>query len=289
MLAMMRSRLLIGLLLWPVSASAQNEDDLADQNKKLMQQLEATRTVITVLDARAAKAELENESLSAELERNRQRIAQLERKLNESFDQSSQSGSASESLLAEMEQLRRSHRQQVADLESRINALRESNNQEEKAEEQSSAELDTLENRNGWVAQLLGYHRGYADATRTVEISARDEQQSGALTEALKTTVGQDFTVPDLTHFAMLLVGGQIASINGVATGRIIYHNEDGNPLEFWVVQRQGRSSQVYFGENHGLNIVHWASENAEYVLIGPLAWDDFAPIAGDLYQRYGL
>ncbi|MGI9493197.1 MAG: hypothetical protein ACR2QF_12425 [Geminicoccaceae bacterium] len=264
-------------------------NDLADQNKKLMQQLEATRTVISVLDKRSAEAELEKEALATEMQQVRERNIELERELDASRGKSDQSSRVHEQLRVEMEQLRQNHQRRVADLQGEIDALRETGHQPTPSGEPSPGEFDDLQYRSGWIAQLLGYHRGFVDATRNLGIGAREEQASKALSRQLSATVGRDFEVPDLSSFGMPFVGGHVTSINGVATGRILYRNAEGNPLEFWIVQRSGQRSQVYFGENDDLNIVHWAGADTEFALIGPMAWSELAPIAGELYQRYGM
>jgi anti-sigma factor RsiW len=285
----MRRIFLIGLLFGPALASAQSANDLADQNKKLMQQLEATRTVITVLDARAAEAGREKEVLAAEMRQVVERNAALERELDASAEKTNQSSRTNEQLRAEMEQLRQTHQRRVADLESKIDALQESGHQPDPASESSLGELDDLQYRSGWIAQLLGYHRGFVDASRNLGISAREEQASKALTKQITATISRNFEVPDLTAFGMPFVDGHVTPINGVATGRILYRNAEGTSLEVWLVQRSGQRSQVYFGENDDLKIVHWAGADTEFALIGTMAWGELAPIAGELYQRYGM
>lgn len=62
----------------------QPTSSLADDNVKLMQQLEATSTVLAIIDTQAAKTAMEKEILAAKAEQDRQHIAALESELSKS-------------------------------------------------------------------------------------------------------------------------------------------------------------------------------------------------------------
>lgn len=263
----------------------QRAGNLADENLKLLQQLEATRTVLTILDEQATEVGGEREILAAKAEENRQRVVELERELSASHEKSYQADLANEKLKVEIDELRQGSQHQVDTLESKLSVLEKENEQLRRTNEQPTAKEETLQPQSNWVARLLGYHRGYIDAASQMEISAEEEWENKALTKRLETALGQGITVPDLAALGMVFVGGHVTPINGAATGRIVYQDTDGNQLEFWLAPRRGQSSSVNFGQSGELNIVHWQGANTEYALIGSVAWEELAPIAGKLHQ----
>lgn len=257
--------------------------NLEDENRRLAQELDATRTVLTILDEQATEVVRERGILAAKAGENSQRVIALERELSASLEKSYQFDRANELLTAEVDELRQS----IAALESKLSASQEKNNQLNRANKLLTAEQETQQPRSGWIARLLGYHRGYIDAVSKVEISAGEERERKTLTKKLETALGRDFSVPDLAALGAVFVGGHVASISGAATGRIVYRHTDGNPLEFWLVARRGQSSNVNFGQNGELNIVHWQGNDSEYALISSVAWSELAPIAGKLHRLY--
>ncbi|MEL6961840.1 MAG: hypothetical protein AAFO01_03740 [Pseudomonadota bacterium] len=261
----------------------QNKSDLVDQNEALRQQLEATRKVLAIFDAQAAEALRENELLVAEAEQSRQRITSLERELSTAVETIKSAKRDNDILLAELVQLR----QQTTKLGSSDATVGDGDPEHILPAKKPVIKKASHQSRADWIAELIGYHPASFDVSREVEISAHQEKLDEALTKHFQTTFGPNFALPNLDAFGVSLIGGHVTTINGAETGRIVYRDADNNTLDFWLVSKSGRASQVSFGEQNDLNFVHWGENHMAYALIGPLAWRNLAPIAGELHQRF--
>ena len=56
--------------------------------------------------------------------------------------------------------------------------------------------LETLRRQTGWLAQVAGYHIGYAGKPREVEVSANEQTDSQALSKWLSNELGRSITIP---------------------------------------------------------------------------------------------
>jgi len=149
------------------------------------------------------------------------------------------------------------------------------------------AETEDLRKQNSWIAQVLGYHRGYAGTPREVEVSAAEQSEKQALTKWFRATFGQSFTIPNLE--GLTFIGGRIFFVNGVPTGQIAYHDQKGRLTGFCFTRGpNGQAIPVAEGRDDDLNIAYWLEDGWQYVLVG---WEDhrqLTPLAVELQQSYG-
>lgn len=119
------------------------------------------------------------------------------------------------------------------------------------------AEAEDLRKQNSWIAQVLGYHRGYAGTMREVEVSAKAERDQQMLTRWFRNTFGQSFTIPDLE--GLTFIGGRVFFVNGVPTGQIAYHDQQGRLTGFCFTRGpNGQQIPVSAGHDDDLNMAYW-------------------------------
>ena len=149
------------------------------------------------------------------------------------------------------------------------------------------AETGDLRKQNSWIAQVLGYHRGYAGNMREVEISAEAERDQQMLTKWFRNTFGRSFSIPELD--GLTFVGGRIFFVNGVPTGQIAYHDEQGRLTGFCFTRGpQGQQIPVSEGQDDDLNIAYWLKDGWQYVMVGWADRRQLTPLAIQLQLTYG-
>ncbi len=162
-------------------------------------------------------------------------------------------------------------------------------NQLSQANEHLLAEVEDLRLKSDWVAQVVGYHRGYAGTRYEVEISAEEQRNEQALTTWMKNVLGKDFTVPDLSGKGMTFVGGRVFFVNGVATGQFAYHDDQGRLTGFCLTpSEEGKGDAWRVGKSGRLNAIYWQKKGFQYVLVGDADPKVLASIAKDLHKAYG-
>ena len=151
------------------------------------------------------------------------------------------------------------------------------------------AEAERLRLRSDWVAQVVGYHRGYAGTPHEVEISAEEQRNEQALTKWMKNVLGKDFAVPDLSEAGMTFVGGRVLFVNGVATGQFAYHDDQGRLTGFCLTpSADGQENGWRVGQSGDLNAIYWQKKGYQYVVVGYTEPATLAPIAAKLQKTYG-
>ena len=151
------------------------------------------------------------------------------------------------------------------------------------------AEAGRLRLRSDWVAQVVGYHRGYAGTPHEVEISAEEQRNEQALTKWMKNVLGEDFAVPDLSEAGMTFVGGRVLFVNGVATGQFAYHDDQGRLTGFCLTPSEdGQENSWRVGQSGDLHAIYWQKKGFQYVLVGYTEPATLAPIAAKLQKTYG-
>ncbi|MDH3770786.1 MAG: hypothetical protein OET79_07355, partial [Nitrospirota bacterium] len=256
-----------------IAALDADKSDLSDQLANLETQL---TTVTTARDTAASQAaELETEMaglrsdlaeavltqettqarLAAAVERGQQRVVALEDDLD----------------VAE---------QQIAELDQTVAGLNRTNNL-------LLTETERLRKEGSWIAQVVGYHRGYAGSMREVEISAEQQEEKQMLTKWLGSTFGRSFTVPELD--GLTFIGGRVFFVSGIPTGQIAYHDAEGRLTGFCFTPSQDvQTSELIEGRDDDLNLVYWRKGAFHYVLVGWAASDQLKPLAAELQQTYG-
>lgn len=149
------------------------------------------------------------------------------------------------------------------------------------------AETDDLRKQNSWIAQVLGYHRGYAGGMREVEVSAKAERDQQMLTKWFRNTFDRSFSIPELD--GLTFVGGRVFFVNGVPTGQIAYHDEQGRLTGFCFTRGpKGQQIPVSEGQDDDLNIAYWLKDGWQYVMVGWADRRQITPLAIQLQLTYG-
>jgi len=101
--------------------------------------------------------------------------------------------------------------------------------------------------------------------------------------------LGYSFTVPDLSAAGLTFVGGRVFAVNGMPTGQIAYHDQDGQLTGFcFAPSSDGQDSDPELSQDGDLNLVSWRKNGIGYVLVG---WVDPAKLGllgTQLQRNYG-
>ena len=228
---------------------------LAGQVDRSDRDLEESRTALAVLDEEATG-----------LRRERDELAQAVDRLTASVDQGETSLTTARAQLA-------SARQQSAAIETA---------------------LETLRRQTGWLAQVAGYHIGYAGKPREVEVSAKEQSDSQALSRWLSKELGHEITIPqDLPmQGGLTFVGGRVLyTIDGQPIGQIAYHDSIGRLTAFCLKRNSTRAADdelkqaQFFGQ---LQMIHWQDDVFQYAVVGFADYGILEPVAAWLENNYG-
>jgi len=162
------------------------------------------------------------------------------------------------------------------------------------AQQQSDAfqtALETLRAQTGWLAQVAGYHIGYAGKPREVEVKA-NQWNSRPLSNWLSSELGQEITIPrDLPmQGGLTLVGGRVLyTIDGQPVGQIAYHDSQGRLTAFCIKRNPTGTTQdlkqaQFFGR---LQMIHWQDETFQYAVVGFADFETLEPTAKWLVENY--
>ena len=156
--------------------------------------------------------------------------------------------------------------------------------------------LETLRRQTGWLAQVAGYHIGYASTMkmREVEVRAAEQRESQALTKWLGSELGHEITLPhDLPMpGGLTFVGGRMLyTIDGQPIAQIAYHDSEGRLTAFCIkrnptgiADKELKQAQ-FFGQ---LQMIHWQAEAFQYAVVGFADFETLEPVAAWLEDNYG-
>lgn len=139
---------------------------------------------------------------------------------------------------------------------------------------------------SGWLADIADYHAVYASQGRhLVEVSAAE---SDHIENWLGTTVGAQFTIPDLSQFDLTFEGGRLLVANGNPVAQLMYRQPDGTVIALCLQQNTApQTSAPHSGTQefnaqtlNGFDLVSWKTEKASYVVLGPAQQANIAQIA---------
>lgn len=133
----------------------------------------------------------------------------------------------------------------------------------------------------GWLADIADYHAIYASQGRhLVEVGA---DESDHIQTWLGTTVGTNFTIPDLTAFDLTFEGGRLVVANGKPVAQLMYRDPAGTVIALCLIQSdQINEGAPRFNEQtiNGFDFVSWRAGDAAYVVIGPNGQPNLTEIA---------
>lgn len=140
------------------------------------------------------------------------------------------------------------------------------------------------------LAQVAGYHLGYAGQLREVEVSAEAQADSQALTKWLSGQLGREIVVPDLSDFELKFVGGRLFYVNGQPVGQIAYHDAEGRLTDFCLKRNPSKRTQSPQQSDYGnrLQLISWQDRDYQYVLVGFAPFEALEPAAERLQGIYG-
>jgi len=138
---------------------------------------------------------------------------------------------------------------------------------------------------SGWLAQVAGYHLGYAGDPREVE-----ERDAEALARWLSKRLSRDITIPDLSDAGMTFVGGRLFFVNGEPVGQIGYHDRAGRLTGFCIRPNPSKTAAPLTRQQYddALEMISWQDQSYQYVLVGFEDVDVLQPIAERLATSYG-
>ncbi len=245
-------------------------------------QLEESQTALAQAEQRAVELVTERETLAATVSRSDQELVEIRSVLAELDD--------------EVTELRRERDTLAAAVDQGQDDLASARAQLASSEQQSAAfqtALDTLRAQTGWLAQVAGYHVGYAGKPREVEIKAEEQRDSQALTKWLSNELGSEITIPRNLPMrgGLTFVGGRVLyTTDGQPIGQIAYHDSEGRLTAFCIKRNptgadQGLKQAQFFGR---LQMIHWQDEAFQYAVAGFEDIEVLQPVAAWLESNYG-
>jgi chromosome segregation ATPase len=264
-----------------VTALESVTDALSNDVAARERQLEVAETTLARVERQAAELAVEKAFLNSvvdnrtqEIEANRQALADLEQRADE--------------LAAERQAL-------TADVAQGQEALTTAEVELASVRQQSEAfqtGLELLRQQTGWLAQVAGYHIGYAGKPREVEVSAKEQADSQALTKWLSNELGRPITIPRNLPMrgGLTFVGGRVLpTLDGISVGQIAYHDSQDRLTAFCLKrnptgQVQKLQRRQFFGR---LQMIHWQDEDFQYVVVGFADFAGLEPAAAWLKDNY--
>ena len=286
-------------------------EDLRDEGATLSKQLAELESEMGVLSADVATRTSELEDARAALAQAEQRTAELAAErltLTRQVDRSGQDLGDTRTALAalneETEGLKR-ERDELLEAVDRLTvsvdrgeaSLTTARAQLASARQQSAAfetALETLRRQTGWLAQVAGYHIGYAGKPREVEVSAKEQTDSQALSKWLSKELGRPIAIPQNLPMAggLTFVGGRVLyTIDGQPIAQIAYHDSEGRLTAFCLKRNPTRAADEelkraeFFGR---LLMIHWRDEVFQYAVVGFADFETLEPVATWLEDNYG-
>ena len=280
--------------------------ELIDEGTVLNQRVAGLEAETAKLAADVAERESELEESRTALARSEQRIAEFATErlaLATAVDRGDEELEEAQASLAALEEdsaeLKEEYDDLVAAIDQREADLAAARTQLASAQQQNAAfqtALETLRAQTGWLAQVAGYHIGYAGTMkmREVEIKVREQRESQALTKWLSSELGREITIPgDLPmEGGLTFVGGRMLyTIDGQPIAQIAYHDSEGRLTAFCIkrnsagVADEDLKQAQFFGQ---LQMIHWQDETFQYAVVGFADFETLGPVAEWLEGNYG-
>ena len=306
-------------------AEAQAEIDAvnADRAELVAQLADATEDVTTAqaardkLDAELADARTAIDTLDAEKKEAASQVAELDSQMTALQDELVAAAVAQVTLQAQLDAEIGEGGERLAALENAldearadITGLNQSNDlllsERDQLLQQGTAfqtALNTLRAQTGWLAQVAGYHIGYAGTPREVEVKVDkgfEETTEEAVVEAaqelsqwLSGQLGQQISIPLNPPFdgGLDFIGGRVLpTIDGIPVGQIAYHDSQGRLTAFCLKPNptgevQGLQRRQFFDR---LQMIQWQDEDFQYVVVGFADYEALEPMAAWLQENYG-
>ena len=245
-------------------------------------QLEASQTALAQAEQRAAELATERETLAAAVGRGDQELVETRAALAALDDEATELRRERDTLAAAVDQ----GQDELAIAQAQL-----ASTQQQSAAFQTA--LDTLRAQTGWLAQVAGYHIGYAGKPREVEVKAKEQQDSQALTKWLSNELGSEITVPRNLPMqgGLTFVGGRVLyTTDGQPIGQIAYHDSEGRLTAFCIKRNPTGTAQdlkqaQFFGR---LQMLSWQDEMFQYAVVGFEDFETLEPAARWLVENYG-
>jgi len=252
--------------------------DLAARELKL----ETSQTALARAEQRAAELVTEQASLAAVIGRSDQELATIRSTLAALDDEATELRRARDTLATAVDQ----SEDDLASARAQLTSTQQQNAAFQTA-------LETIRAQTGWLAQVAGYHVGYAGKPREVEVTAAEQQDSQALTKWLSNELGGEITVPLNLPMqgGLTFVGGRVLyTTDGQPIGQIAYHDNEGRLTAFCIKRNPTGADQdvkqaQFFGR---LQMIHWQDETFQYAVVGFEDFETLEPVATWLESNYG-
>ena len=246
-------------------------DDLDAEKQAALSQVAALESDMADLETDLAAAQVAQITVRAQIEESEQRIDALEDQLDTVRVEIAEAEQANALLAADRDQ----QLQQATAYETALNTLR---------------------GQTDWLAQVAGYHIGYAGKPREVEVKVEDlgqDQALVALSNWLSSELDHQIKIPTGLPMegGLAFVGGRVLpTISGTPVGQIAYHDDQGRLTAFCIKRNptgvvQGLQERQFFGQ---LQMIHWQDEDFQYVMVGFADFGALEPVAEWLQENYG-
>ncbi len=246
-------------------------DALDAEKQTALSQVAALESDMAGLETDLAAAQVAQITVRAQVEESEQRIDALEDQLNTARVEIAEAEQANALLAADRDQ----QLQQATAYETALNTLR---------------------GQTDWLAQVAGYHIGYAGKAREVEVKVEDlgrDQALVALSNWLSSELDHQIKIPTglPVEGGLEFVGGRVLpTISGTPVGQIAYHDDQGRLTAFCIKRNptgvvQGLEERQFFGQ---LQMIHWQDEDFQYVVVGFADFEALMPAAEWLQENYG-
>ncbi|MEZ5933255.1 MAG: hypothetical protein R3F54_15140 [Alphaproteobacteria bacterium] len=253
-------------------------------------ELEETRTALAQAEQRTAELAAERLALTSQVDRSGQDLEDTRTALA-ALDEEA------DGLRRERDELAQAVDRLTAAVDQGESSLATAQAQLASAQQQSTAfetALETLRRQTGWLAQVAGYHIGYAGKPREVEVKAKEQQDEQALSKWLSSELGRPITIPRNPPMqgGLTFVGGRVLyTIDGQPIGQIAYHDSEGRLTAFCLKRNPTRVADEelkraqFFGR---LQMIHWQDEVFQYAMVGFADFGTLEPVAAWLENNYG-
>ncbi|NSX53419.1 anti-sigma factor family protein [Parasulfitobacter algicola] len=133
----------------------------------------------------------------------------------------------------------------------------------------------------GWLQDISEYHAVYASQGRhLVEVGA---DEADHIQTWLGNTVGAEFTIPDLSQFGLTFEGGRLLVANAKPVAQLMYRDASGTVIALCLQSRTNQPTpNADFNQTtlNGFDLVSWAANGVNYVVVGPDGRSDLTDIA---------
>jgi septal ring factor EnvC (AmiA/AmiB activator) len=272
-------------------AELQSETEtLASEITTRTSELEGARAALAQAEQRTAELAAERLALTSQVDRS-------DRDLEETSTALAALDEEAAGLRRERDELAQAVDRLTAAVDQGESSLTTARAQLASAQQQSAAfetALETLRRQTGWLAQVAGYHIGYAGKPREVEVKAKEQRDEQALSKWLSSELGRPITIPRNLPMegGLTFVGGRVLyTIDGQPIGQIAYHDSEGRLTAFYLKRNPTRATDAelkraqFFGQ---LQIIHWQDEVFQYAVVGFADFGILEPVAAWLENNYG-